>query len=311
MSPLPQRAPRVAPIPWQVGLALFVVQASFSGFHIVGKVVLEVLDPLALAAIRVLFATPLLLVLAWRRDRLLPAWRDLPILALLGLLGVGLNQMLFVEGLARSTATNAAILMPAIPVFAAGLGAVLGIEPVGWRRLVGIGAAVVGALAILDPTAFDLSSDTTLGNLMILGNCLSYALFLVLQRPLLERIPWRTLLAWAFVFGSLPVLAFGGGPLTSTDWNGISPTVAAGIVYILLFPTALGYSLNTWANRRSSPSVVAAYKTLQPLLTAALAVPLLGEPFGSRHLFGMVSILGGLWLVSRRRGSTAPAPDSG
>src|SRR5437763_10385444 len=100
-------APTPAPAS-RVHLTLLLVQLSFGGFHVVAKALLSHLSPLALAAIRVGFATPILLALAWHRDRVLPGRRDLPILALLGGLGVFANQLLFITGLKHTTATNAA-----------------------------------------------------------------------------------------------------------------------------------------------------------------------------------------------------------
>ena len=115
----------------RVHLTLLLVQLSFGGFHVVAKAVLADLAPMALAAIRVGVATPILLILAWRRDRFMPARRDLPMLALLGGLGVFANQVLFITGLQHTTATNASILMPSVPVFAVAAAAALRIERVG------------------------------------------------------------------------------------------------------------------------------------------------------------------------------------
>jgi drug/metabolite transporter (DMT)-like permease len=259
------------------------------------------MHPLALAVLRVGFATPVLLALAWRRDRALPARRDLPVLALLGALGVFGNQVLFIWGLSYTTATDAAILMPSIPVFAAALAVAFGIERVGPRRLAGVALAVAGALVVLDPSRFSLADRATVGNLMVLANCLLYAGFLVLQRPVLERLPWRTVVAWSFLFGSLGVLAVGGGELAALDPAAVSRGAWLGVGFILVFPTVLGYLLATWAVRRSSPTLVAAYTTLQPLLSALMAAAFLGERFGLAEAAGFALIAGGLWLVSRRR----------
>ena len=81
--PLPESSAAAPPAPgpapvWRVHLTLILVQAAFGGFHVVAKAVLADLAPLALAAIRVGLATPILMALAWRRDRFLPARRDLP-----------------------------------------------------------------------------------------------------------------------------------------------------------------------------------------------------------------------------------------
>lgn len=287
--------------PPRLHLALLVVQLFFSGLHVVGKDVLGELHPMALACLRAGFAAPALVAFAlWRRCPL-PRLRDLPVLALLGLLGVAANQVLFIQGLAYTTATNAAILMPSIPVFAAGLGALFGVDRIGPRRLAGIGLALAGALVVLDPTAFSLADEQTVGNLLILVNCLAFAAFLVLHRPVMRRLPWPTVIAGSFVFGALFVFAVGAPALVATDFSALSPGTLGGIAYILVFPTVVGYALNTWAVRRSSPTLVAAYTTLQPLASALLAAAMLGETFGWREGVGFALIAAGLWVVSSRQ----------
>lgn len=281
-------------------LALLAVQASFSGFHVVGKLVLQDVPPLALACLRVLFATPLLLCFAARRGGRLPELRWLPKLAMLGLFGVFLNQVLFIIGLSYSTPTNAAILMTSIPAFAVGVAALLGLERLGPYRLAGVILATCGALVILDPTRFSLADSTLLGNLLILINCLSYAAFLVLQRPMLRQLPWQTVIAGAFVFGSLGVLAVGGTTLARLPATSLSAATWIGVLYILIFPTTLGYLLNSWAIQRSSSLLAAAYTTLQPLLTALLSSLFLAENLTWRQAIGFALIASGLWCVSWR-----------
>ncbi len=298
--PEAQRSPTPSPL-LQVHLALLAVQLSFSGFHVIGKVVLESMPPLALAATRVLFATPLLIGLAWLKDRRLPGWRHLPYLALLGLLGVFLNQILFVVGLKFTTATNAAILMPSIPVFAVGIGWLTGVEKTGARRVLGVVLAAAGAVILLDPRSFSLADATALGTLLILLNCLSYSSFLVLQRPILERLPWRTVIAWSFLFGGFGVALVGTPVLARVDMTLLGPRVWLGVAYIALVPTFLGYLVNTWAVRRSSATLAAAYTTVQPLLTALLAALFLAEHLGWPQIIGFGLIAAGLWLVSWRR----------
>lgn len=221
---------------WRVHLTLILVQVAFGGFHVVAKAVLGSLSPLALAAIRVGVATPVLMALAWRRDRFLPARRDLPMLALLGGLGVLANQVLFITGLKFTTATNAGILMTSIPVFAAGAAALLGIERITVHRLVGIVLSVAGALVLVSPFRFSAGRSGALGNGLILCNGLCYALFLVLQRPVLTRIPWRTVTAAAFFFGSLGVLAVALPALLALDPARVGTGAWLGVAYIIVFP---------------------------------------------------------------------------
>lgn len=292
-----------APTPkpgWPVHAALLSVQVIFGGFHVVAKLVLGHLDPFSLMALRVGLATPILVLIAWRVDRVMPRLGDLPHLALLGFLGVFANQLLFINGLELTTATNAAILMPSIPVFAVAVGAALGIERVGPYRTLGIVLAAAGAVVMVNPFGFSLADGSLLGNGLILANCLCFATFLVVQRPILRRLPWRTVIAGAFVFGAAGVLAVAGRRLAAVDLAALPEAAWWGIAYIVLFPTVLTYSLNTWAVRRSSPSLPAAYTTFQPVATATLAAVVLAERPGWLDAVGFTLIVGGLLIVSKR-----------
>jgi drug/metabolite transporter (DMT)-like permease len=296
-----------APAPasaWRVHLTLILVQVAFGGFHVVAKAVIGGMPPLALAAIRVGIATPILMALAWRRDHYVPSRRDLPILALLGGLGVFANQALFVTGLKFTTATNASILMTSIPVFTIGVAALLGIERITPHRLVGIVLSVAGALVLVNPFRFSADHAGALGNAMILGNGLCYALFLVLQRPVVLRIPWRTVIAASFFFGTLGVLPVGMPALLALGPSKVGTGSWLGVAYIILFPTVFAYAASTWAVRRSSPALVSAYNTLQPLVASILAATFLGERFGWGEGIGFALIVAGLWEVSRRVGAS-------
>jgi drug/metabolite transporter (DMT)-like permease len=123
---------------------------------------------------------------------------------------------------------------------------------------------------------------------------------MVLQRPLLEEISGKSLLAWSFLFGGAGVLLVGAPALATVVPATVPAAVWWGLAFILLFPTLLGYTLNTWAIGRSSPTLAAAYSTLQPPLTGALAFVSLGETPGWREALGFVLIAAGLWRVSVR-----------
>lgn len=283
-------------------LALLFVQATFGAFHVVGKFVLREVEPLAVASVRVLVSTPLLFFLALRKDRRLPTRRDLVGLALLGFLGVFANQLLYITGLGMTSATNAAILMPSIPVFVALLLLVSGKERPTPLRWGGIALACAGALTLLDWSGAQFGRGALLGNLLLLVNCLAYAIYLVLQRGLLERLHPLTVVAWAFLLGGVGVIAAGTPALARSSPSSLAPGVLAGLLFIAIVPTGVNYALNAWALTRSSPALVAAYTTLQPAAAAALAATFLGERLGWREGAGFALVTAGLLLVSRRAG---------
>ncbi|MCZ7557682.1 MAG: DMT family transporter [Bacteroidia bacterium] len=289
---------RKTPTDYRTHLALLFVQITFGGFSVVGKYALTHIEPLAMASMRVLFAGPVLLLIALKHDRALPAVKEIPQLALLGFFGVFINQVLFIIGLNYTSAINAAILMPSIPVFTTAIALLMRIERLTKTRIAGIAAAVIGALIILNIGNLTFSGDAALGNLLILINCASYALFLVLARPVLLRIPPLTVTAWSFLFGGVGVVALGFEDFITTPFMTLPSEVWLSIAYILLLPTLINYVLNVWAVKRSSSSLVAAYTTLQPVVATILAILLLGEYFGIREMAGFALIVLGLVWTS-------------
>lgn len=298
---------RVAPM---VHVALFAAQFGFASMSVVAKGVMAHVHPFALAATRVALSAPILLLLAWRVEHARPTARDLRFLVMLGVLGVFLNQLLFIVGLRYTTATNAGIMAPSIPVFAAGAAVLFGIEQLSWTRFAGIALAVAGALTMLDPSGFELGGHG-LGNLLILANCAAYGTFLVLNRPILKRLGPLTVFAWSTVFGGAAVLAVAGGELVRLPLRELPRWVPWGMLYIVVVPTIICHSINIWAVGRSTPSLVAAYTTLQPAITGLGAAIWLGERAHWREAVGSLLIILGLMVVSRAKPKEVAAADTG
>lgn len=294
-------------IPWQVHAGLIWTQVTFGGFHVFGKYVLDYMSPLALAGLRVLGATPLLLLMAWFMEGVLPKKRDLPFLALLGFLGIFANQLLFLIGLKHTTATNAAILMPSIPVFTAAISAVFRVERITFVKALGIGLAVCGALVMINPFDFSLHDRLLLGNVLILLNCLSYSGYLVLQRPVLRRLPPLTTVAWAFLFGGLGILPLSAHELAALDVHAVPGLAWVGVAYSVLIQSTINYAIIMWATGRSTPTFVSVYKTLQPLSGIVLAAIFLHESLGWQAAVGFATIIAGLILVTEHLQNEPPA----
>jgi drug/metabolite transporter (DMT)-like permease len=203
--------------------------------------------------------------------------------------------------------------MPTIPVFATGLALLMRVERPSLPRLAGVACAAAGALVMLGTRPPEAGGSYLLGNALLLLNCLSYALYLVLQKPLLGRLGPLTVVGGAFAAGGAGILLASAPALARMDLHAVPPAAWGAMLYIILVPTALNYVLNSWAIRESGPSLAAAYITLQPLAATAMAALWLGERPGPREGAGGLLILLGLVLVARaaRRaapGGTPPGP---
>lgn len=275
----------------RVYVALVTVQLFFATLPIAVKFALRDLSSPALALLRVTGAAALFVVL----QRLLvgervQSWRDYGLLALYSVFGVVLNQLLYITALTMTTATAAQTLAaagPALTLMIAILARKETATPVKW---LGIALAGAGALYLVGA---DLRGGNGFGNLLAFLNVAAYSVYLVISRGLLKRYDALTVITWVFVFGVAGIVPWGIGPLLA-EWGGMTPVTWAWVAWIVLVPSVGAYYLNVWALKRVDSSVVSVFVYLQPLLTIAMAVPLLGERPTARLIPAALLIFAGV-----------------
>lgn len=287
-------------------LALVSVQIMFGTWPIYGKIVLRSMSSTSLVGFRI-FGGAIVLTLLQQKLGELPRLpkRVIVWLVLSSLLGVVLNQLLFVKGLSLTTVINATLLTTTIPVFTLLVSIALGHDRASVRHILGIVLAGVGVIYLVDPLRANFTAETTLGNVLIIINSLSYGAYIAVSRDLVKRYGALNVITWVFVVGSMMTL-----PITIFAWTneGLEsvPTGAwLAVVYIILVPTVGSYYLNAWALTRVPPSIVAVYIYLQPLMAFALAPLILGESLNSRTLVACVLIFSGVAVVTIRSRSRA------
>lgn len=285
----------------QVGvhLLLFLVQILFASLAISGKIVLREFPAGTVVLFRVVGAAAVLLLvnLIWTR-RWVRDPGDLLALAVLGLLGIVVNQTLFLMGLARTTAINATILVTTIPIFTVLYSVLSRREPASPLKFAGIAVAGLGALYLIGPDRLSLAPDLAVGNLLIVLAMFCYALYLVHSKALVMRLGPVTVSAYVMLFSALGTLPLGLSGLATMDLAVVRPATWAWLAYIVVFPTIVAYFLNIWALRRVSPNLVAGYIYLQPIFTALVAPAVLeGERVTTRAAVAGLTIFVGLALV--------------
>lgn len=304
---LKERGMRVRQAGYAPHVALFMVQVMFGTWPIFGKIALSVLPSTALVALRVSGAAIAFLILQKVMGSVRIASRkDYARLALYSILGVVLNQFLFVKGLSYTTVINATLLGTTIPVFTLLVCLVLGLDTLSLRRIFGIMLAAAGVIYLVDPMRADFSAETTLGNLLIIANSLSYGAYIAISKDMLKRYGALTVITWIFLFGTLFTL-----PVGAWSFSGSNAVESAGafiwlaVLYIILVPTVGAYYLNAWALARVEPSTVAVYIYLQPLIAFILAPLVLSEPLNRRTWIAALLIFAGVAIVSRKSRSVA------
>ncbi|MBX3245361.1 MAG: DMT family transporter, partial [Acidobacteria bacterium] len=158
-------------------LALLAVQILFGSLPVLGKPVLSVIPAMSLVGFRVgITAGILFLVQAYRKRLWLKQKSDYVRLAVLSLFGITFNQMFFIGGLAKTSAANTSLLAVTIPIFAIAIGAILGTEKLKTVKILGIICAAIGVVILIDPRNASFSSETTIGDIFIIINSLSFGI---------------------------------------------------------------------------------------------------------------------------------------
>jgi drug/metabolite transporter (DMT)-like permease len=283
---------------FRVHLSLLVVQLAFGSLAVEGKLAMgpgHGISPAALAMLRIAGTAAFFVVahLVMRTPRV-REWGDVARLAGLSLAGVVVNQVLFLSGLSLTSPVAATLLVATIPIFAALIAAAFGRDRLSARAVGGIGLAVLG-VAFLSRFALP-----HLGDLLVVANAFSYALYVVFAKGMLERYGTVTVVAWVFGLGTLIFAPVGAATVwrEAPLWSQSTIGLAA---FIVLVPTLLAYGLNAWALRRASPTLVAVYIYLQPLVVVVLARLQLGERLTLHTALGGLLILGGVGVVALGR----------
>jgi drug/metabolite transporter (DMT)-like permease len=288
-------------------VALLVVQLLFATLPIAAKIALQELSSPAITLVRVTVAALVFLLIHQLTIKERIASRaDYLRLAYYSVLGVSLNQLLYITGLNLTTATAAQMLITGGPAVTLLVAILLGKERATRAKWIGIALAGSGALVLVGLASVESGA---VGNLLIVVNMVAYSMYLVSARDLLHRYHPLTVITWIFIFGAIGLAPFGLLPAIH-EFPATSLATRLTILWIIVFPTVSAYYLNMWALTRVESSVVSTFVYLQPIITAALAMPILGERPSLRMLPAAALIFAGVAIAiqSARRPDHRPDP---
>ena len=269
-------------------IILFVVQLIFSLWPVLVKLALKNgIDPLALAMLRDLIASMLLLVLSAIEDRhVLNNFtntfinfdiQEQKIFIILGIASA-INSIGYVLALHYVSPFNSSLLHPTIPVFAAFLGAILGIEKFTIRKLFGATICIVGSILVVLSQADITVSYSLLGNILLVLQCIAMSVLLVGQKFVNKKHSSLKTCAQYYTLGTMfsaPICL--GILIYYHSFKDLNIKTWFIVGFGAFFVISFNYALLTWATKYSSPAVSASSMMLQPPLTYILGYILEGK----------------------------------
>jgi drug/metabolite transporter (DMT)-like permease len=266
------------------------------------------MTPVAFNGVRVALAAVALLVIAgiWGGAR--PARRDVFALLGLGVLGNGIYQLLFAEGIARTRAGEAALVVGASPAIIALLGRLSGVERVERRGLLGIALSMFGVGLIVLGRATESTAapgGSLFGDLLVLCGSICWAIYTVMLVPYTRRLNGFWVIALSMAGGTVVLLAFGARAILAMDWSAISTGAWTAIIYGGLGGLVIAYILWYRGVKVLGPTRTALFSNLQPFIALLVAWITLGEIPTAWQSIGAATIVGGV-LLTRIPAPTEP-----
>jgi drug/metabolite transporter (DMT)-like permease len=283
-----------------VPLLMILHSAISAGTYLAAKRALQELGPFELALARFVLAAGVYAAMVWRSGGVIER-RDWGRLLLLGVVGVTVNQVLFLSGMRYTTPGHGALLYALAPVF------VFLIEWLRGRELATVGKVGGIALAFGGTAVVLLSRDLLrlergsplLGDLLVLCAVVSWSAFAVGGKRMAEKYGPLTGTAWVLLVGTLVYLPLGVGLGDLSRYRGLSAGAWAGVAYLVVMTNVAAWIIYAYALSRTEASRVAVWSNLQPVLTALLAWWMYGERLTGSFAAGGAMVIAGVLLTER------------
>jgi drug/metabolite transporter (DMT)-like permease len=279
-------------------LGLLAVVVVWASTFIVTKEAFHEISPLAFAFVRFVgIAVLAFVVLAASKSSWRVARGDLARFAVAGVCAYCFYQLGFVLGLDRTSPFSSSLLIGTVPLFTIALLAAMGEQP-SPQAWAGVGVALVGAMIFL---ADKLGApESLLGDLLSLGSAMSFAIYGVVNRPLVKRYPTATYTAYTIAAGAIPLLLVSLPAAIQQDWRAVSIGSWLVVAYMILLPVYAAYIVWNWGIAHRGAAAASSYTLLVPVVSGLLSVTLYGEAFDLAKLVGAALVLAGLVLLQQR-----------
>ena len=271
----------------------------WGGMYVVSKVVLEIIPPFSLVTLRLILGAITLAIVLLIRGIPHISSRQLWQVLGVGFVGYGVSLSLQFLGTKLSTAANGSLVTSATPAFVLLFAWILLKEKITGRRLFALFLATLGVIAVVDPRSSQLNPDLFLGNLLLIGAAITWALYSVLVRKVTQNIDVLLFSLIAFV-GGLPVSApLGAWELSTAGVGQISLGVVGGILFLGVISTALAMFLWNTSFAYVDANLASLTFFAQPLVGTLLGWLFLKEKITLLFLLGGLLIGIGLVISSR------------
>ena len=269
--------------------------------YLVAKEGFKEIDPLTLALMRVelaaLIFVPLFFIDRARSPHRRPTGREFLYLALIAILGLCINQILFTVGLALTTVGHSSLIIAIGPVNILLLARFMGMERLSAPKVAGITISFVGVVVLAFEHGISLQAATLRGDVFTLIASLAFTGFTVLGKRVAGRFSSLTLNCYVYFLAGLILSPLTIWKCSQLNWRAVSWQGWWALVYMALGTSVVAYLMWFWALRHLAASRLGVFTYMQPVLGTLMGIYILREPFTFRLVVAGVLVLVGVMLT--------------
>lgn len=218
---------------------------------------------------------------------------------LASIIGVTINQSCFTIGVSLTSPIHATLMTTTLPIISLLIAVVFFAEKLKWRKVLGIGLGLSGALTLILTSRQSAATGQLSGDLLCIMAQLSFATYLVVFQRFIRQHSVITCMKWMMLFASVVLLPFAAPNLVTMDWNAVPAKSFWEASYVVVAGTYICYILMTYAQKGLRPTVVAMYNYVQPIVATCVSLILGVAVFGWHQALAVLCIFTGVYLVTR------------
>lgn len=219
---------------------------------------------------------------------------------LCGLTGVAINQLCFIKGLTLTSPIHASLLMLGTPILITVFAVWFAGEKFTPFKTISLMLGIGGALLlILQKEQSGIGKNVLLGDILCTINGISYAIFIIMAKPLMTEYTPIHVIRWIFTFGALFIIPFGANELLQINWSLFHGGDYLSLAFIVVGATFVAYYFNSYSLSHLNPSVIGAYIYMQPVCAAIIAMLFLGEALTWQKVLAAFLIFSGVYLTNK------------
>ena len=229
--------------------------------------------------------------------------KDILLLGCAGLFALVFNQCSYTIGLNLTSPSNSSIMTTSMPIFAMVLSFFILKEPITWQKAGGVLLGCAGAVIIIttSATAGNAKVGNIWGDLLCMSAQLSFALYLSLFKPLIQKYSLFTVNKWMFTWATLIIWPFTLGHVSNIDFASVPMSTWWETSFVVFFGTYISYICMMVGQQTLRPTVVSVYNYMQPLVSVSVSVAAGLAVFKTSQALAAILVFSGVWFVVKSK----------